>query len=183
MVTFDLPKELIAQEPASPRDSARLLVYDRKTKKITDAIFSDLDKFLDEDTTLVLNNSKVENCRWLFDDGKTEIFVLEKLDQHTIRALVRPGRKFKVGKAVALNDWLKAEITSVDDDGNRTIRLNIQHDDERLREIEHIPLPPYIEQNDELAEEYQTIYVSRLGLKLRRRLDCILVLTFSRTSE
>ncbi len=71
MIDFELPKELIAQEPAHPRDSARLLVYSRADKTIIDTVFSELPKFLKPDTTLVVNNSKVENCRWLFDAGKT----------------------------------------------------------------------------------------------------------------
>jgi S-adenosylmethionine:tRNA ribosyltransferase-isomerase len=165
MIDFELPKELIAQEPASPRDSARLLVYSRADKTIIDTVFSELPKYLDANTTLVVNNSKVENCRWLFDSGKTEIFVLEKLDTHTIRALIRPGSKFKIGQKSAINDWLSVETTAIDDDGIRTLKLNIQHDDNRLRAVEHVPLPPYIAQNDTLAEEYQTIYAKPLGSK------------------
>lgn len=165
MISFELPEELIAQEPARPRDSARLLVYDRKTKSITDSVFSELERFLPAETTLVLNNSKVEHCRLLFDDGKTELFVLEKVDTHTMRALVRPGKKFKIGKKLQLTEWLEAEITAIDDDGIRTIRLNVSHDDERLIALQHVPLPPYIEQNDTLAEEYQTIYAKPLGSK------------------
>jgi S-adenosylmethionine:tRNA ribosyltransferase-isomerase len=165
MINFDLPKELIAQEPARPRDAARLLVYNRKTRVITDTIFSELPKFLHKETTLVVNNSRVEYCRWLFDGDRTEIFVLEKLDRHTIRALVRPGKKFRLGATTLLNDWLQVITTAIDDEGIRTLELNIEHDDERLYEIEHIPLPPYIVQNDTLAKEYQTIYakLSRLG--------------------
>lgn len=165
MIDFDLPKELIAQEPVSPRDSARLLVYERKSKKITDAIFKDLLEFLPKNSTLVLNNSKVEHCRWLFDEGKTELFVLEKLDQYTVRALVRPGKKFKLDMEAPLTDWLTAKTTAIDSEGIRTIRLNVQHDDERLQEIEHVPLPPYIAQNDTLAKEYQTVYAKPLGSK------------------
>lgn len=165
VIKFNLPKELIAQEPANPRDSARLLVYDRKTRIITDSIFKELPKYLNPKTKLVVNNSKVENCRWLFDDNKTEIFVLEKLDQNTIRALVRPGKKFKLGQKTQLNDWLTVETTAIDDEGIRTIKLNVQHDDNRLLSIEHIPLPPYIAQNDKLAEEYQTIYAKPVGSK------------------
>ncbi len=165
MITFELPKELIAQEPASPRDSARLLVYDRRTRTITDSVFSELPEFLAQDTTLVLNNSKVENCRWLFDDGRSEIFVLEKLDTHTIRALVRPGKKFKLGQTSTLTDWLEVTTTAIDNDGIRTLKLSVQHDDERLKKVEHIPLPPYIVQNDALAKEYQTIYAKPLGSK------------------
>ncbi len=165
MIEFELPKDLIAQEPANPRDSARLLVYDRITKKITDTVFSELPKYLVRDTTLVVNNSKVEHCRWLFDGGKTEIFVLEKLDSSTIRALVRPGKKFKLGQESELNSWLLTETLAIDSDGIRTIKLNIQHDDPKLHEIEHVPLPPYIAQNDTLAQEYQTIYAKPLGSK------------------
>jgi S-adenosylmethionine:tRNA ribosyltransferase-isomerase len=165
MIDFDLPKELIAQEPAVPRDSAKLLVYDRTTKKITDTVFSELLKFLNPATTLVVNNSKVENCRWLFDSGKVEIFVLEKLDTHTIRALVRPGKKFKLGSVSQINDWLDVTTTAIDIDGIRTLKLNIQHDDQRLHAVEHIPLPPYIAQNDTLAHDYQTIYAKPLGSK------------------
>lgn len=145
MINFELPKELIAQTPASPRDSARLLVYDRRTRTITDSVFSELPKYLNSETTLVLNNSKVENCRWLFDGGKSEIFVLEKLDTHTIRALVRPGKKFKLGQTSLLNvsgdNYIEVTTLAIDEDGIRTLKLSVQHDDERLKSIEHIPLP------------------------------------------
>ncbi len=165
MIRFNIPESLIAQEPANPRDSARLLVYNRNSQEITDTVFSELPKFLDPGTTLVVNNSKVEHCRWLLDDGKTEIFVLEKIDQHTIRALVRPGKKFKLGRKSELTSWLTVDTTAIGSDGIRTIKLNVQHGDPRLKEIEHVPLPPYIAQNDTLAEEYQTIYAEPLGSK------------------
>jgi S-adenosylmethionine:tRNA ribosyltransferase-isomerase len=165
MIDFELPKELIAQQPASPRDAARLLVYNRKSKTIIDTVFSDITNYLDPNTALVVNNSKVEHCRWLFDAGKTEIFVLEKLDSHTIRALVRPGKKFKLNQSTQITDWLQVETSAIDNDGIRTLQLNIQHDDTRLQLVEHIPLPPYIEQNDTLADEYQTIYAKPLGSK------------------
>ncbi len=163
-IDFVLPKELIAQQPAQPRDAARLLVYDRATRTITDAVFKDIDNFLPSNTTLVLNNSKVEHCRWLFDGG-IEIFVLQKLDTHTITAMVRRGKKFRVGSVVQLTDWLSAEVRAIDQDGFRTIRLSVPHDDPRLGAYEHIPLPPYIAQDDQLADEYQTVYAKPLGSK------------------
>lgn len=166
MINFILPNELIAQTPAHPRDSARLLVYDRATDKITDSVFSEVNSFLPSDSCLVVNNSKVENCRWIFEKAKIEIFVLEKLDQHTIRALVRPGRKFKLNQATQIQDWLSSECLDVDDgSGIRTLKLNVQHDDPKLKQFEHIPLPPYIKQNDTLANEYQTVYAKPLGSK------------------
>ena len=165
MIDFKLPKKLIAQTPAVPRDAARLLVYDRASGTLTDAIFKDVQQFLPAQTTVVVNNSKVEECRWLFDDAKTEIFVLEKLDTHTIRALVRPGKKFRFGKSVRITDWLSAETTAIDGDGIRTLKLSIMHDDQRLKAFEHIPLPPYIAQNDSLKDDYQTVYARPLGSK------------------
>lgn len=165
MINFTLPKELIAQKPAQPRDSARLLVYNRQTKSIRDAIFKDLNDYLPKSTTLVLNNSKVENCRWLFNDSKIEIFVLEKIDTHTIRAMVRPGKKFKLNRVVQLEDNISANVTAIDIGGVRTLKLNIPHDAERLIKYEHIPLPPYIKQDDKLADEYQTVYAKPEGSK------------------
>lgn len=188
---------------------------------MTDAVFRELPGYLPNDTTLVVNNSKVENCRWLFDDAKTEIFVLEKLDTHTVRAMVRPGKRFRPGKPHQITEWLAAETTNIDGDGIRTLTLNVQHDDERLKAYEHVPLPPYIKahsthtcsrlqkhqgrrinnfsavrdvatsppsekimtsppldaseseravceacrQNDDLADEYQTVYADPLGSK------------------
>lgn len=163
-VSFDLPKELIAQQPAHPRDAARLLVYDRSTHTITDAIFRELPNFLPTTTTLVLNNSKVEHCRWLFAGG-IEVFVLQKLDTNTVIAMVRRGNKFKVGDLVQLTDWLSCEVLAIDQDGFRTLRLSVSHDDPRMLAYEHVPLPPYILQDDSLAEEYQTVYAKPLGSK------------------
>ncbi|MDQ2972947.1 MAG: tRNA preQ1(34) S-adenosylmethionine ribosyltransferase-isomerase QueA [bacterium] len=163
LYNYCLPKALIAQQPANPRDSARLLVYKISDGQITDSVFSEIDKFLHPNTTLVINNSKVEKCRWLFDNGKTEIFVLEKFDEHTVRAMVRPGRKFKIGSELKLTDWLSASTVATNHEGVRTINLNVSHDDSRLRDYEHIPLPPYIEQDDSLADEYQTVFAKTSG--------------------
>jgi S-adenosylmethionine:tRNA ribosyltransferase-isomerase len=164
VIDFNLPQELVAKQPVTPRDSAKLLVYNRANGTITDAIFSDLPHFLPTHSTLVLNNSKVEHCRWLFAGG-IEIFVLQKLDTHTITAMIRKGKKFLVGSKLVLTDWLIAEVLAIDDDGYRTIKLNVSHDDPRLTSYEHIPLPPYIPQNDALADDYQTVYAKPLGSK------------------
>ena len=164
MIDFDLPHSYIATQPAHPRDHARLLIYDRTSKTITDDYFYNLQSYLPTATTLVLNNSKVEHCRWLFDGG-IEIFVLQKLDTHTIRAMVRKGNKFKQDQVTHLTDWLHIHTLAIDTDGIRTLRLNVSHDDKRLQQYEHVPLPPYIPQNDALAKEYQTVYAKPLGSK------------------
>lgn len=163
MYDFLLPEELIAQSPAQPRDHARLLVYRLADGAIIDDYFYNLDAYLPAETTLVLNNSKVAHCRWLFDDAKMEIFVLEKNDPHTVRALVRPGKKFRIGSQLQITDWLTVETKAIDDEGIRTLHLSVPHDDPRLTAYEHVPLPPYIEQNDTLADEYQTVYAKPEG--------------------
>ena len=158
---FELPEALIAQKPASPRDHARLLVYERKTKKITDDYFYNLDKYLPDDSTLVVNNSKVEKCRLRI--GSTEIFVLETINPTTIQALVFPGRKFQIGTTEV--EGFKFQIDDIAEDGIRTIRLDRQLDDPSFDKYRLTPLPPYIAQDESLAEEYQTVYADPLGCK------------------
>ena len=155
---YDLPDELIAQEPAEPRDHARLLVYDRSTRSVTDDVFYNILEYLPGHTTLVVNNSRVEKCRLLFDGGDREIFILETLNPDTIRALVRPGRLFREGRKVQLTDTISAEVIAIDDEGIRTLKLTPGLGDPAYEPHRHTPFPPYIEQNEELSEEYQTVY-------------------------
>ena len=162
---FHLPEELIAQSPAHPRDHARLLVYDRATKTITDDYFYNLGKYLHPETTLVVNNSKVEKCRLMFDDGKKELFVTSVRNNNTIEALVRPGKKFRVGKEVELAEGITAKVAHVAEDGLRTIILSHDLDAPELEPFKFTPFPPYIEQDESLAGEYQTVYAKDLGSK------------------
>ena len=162
---YHLPEELIAQAPAHPRDHARLLVYDRNTGAITDDVFYNLGNYLPDNSTLVVNNSKVEKCRLMFDGGKRELFVTSVRNNNTIEALVRPGKKFKLGKTVELVDGITAEVTHVAEDGLRTMILSCDLDDPRLEEYKYTPFPPYIKQDESLAGEYQTVYAKDLGSK------------------
>lgn len=162
---YELPENLIAQSPAHPRDHARLLVYDRKTGTITDDHFYNLGTYLPEETTLVVNNSKVEKCRLLFDEGKKELFVTSVRNNNTIEALVRPGKKFKEGKEVRLTEDITAKVTHIAEDGLRTLILSCSLDDPILEPYKHTPFPPYIEQDETLADEYQTVYAKDLGSK------------------
>lgn len=162
---YHLPEELIAQSPAHPRDHAKLLVYNRETGEIIDDVFYNLGKYLPKQTKLVVNNSKVEKCRLMFDEGKRELFVTSVRNNNTIEALVRPGRKFKLGKTVELVDRITAKVTHVADDGLRTMILNCDLDDPRLEPFKYTPFPPYIEQDESLADEYQTVYAKDLGSK------------------
>lgn len=162
---YDLPDKLIAQEPAEPRDHARLLVYDRSTQQITDDYFYNILEYLPNDTTLVVNNSRVEKCRLLFDGDSMEIFVLETLNPDTVRAMVRPGRKFKKGRRLQLTDQISAEVLSIDEEGIRTLRLSPALNDAIYDDHKYTPFPPYIEQNEELSAEYQTVYAQDTGSK------------------
>jgi S-adenosylmethionine:tRNA ribosyltransferase-isomerase len=165
MITFELPDEFIAQEPAQPRDSARMLVYNRKTKQITDDYFYNLLDHLPDPTCMVVNNSKVEHCRMLFNEGRREIFVLESANNKTVRALVRPGKVFRLGKTVELTPNVSVTVTAQDEDGIRTLEFSENTDHPDLVAAQHVPLPPYIAQNDALAEEYQTMYAKDSGSK------------------
>ncbi|MDB5160951.1 MAG: S-adenosylmethionine--tRNA ribosyltransferase-isomerase [Candidatus Saccharibacteria bacterium] len=163
---FTLPKELIAQAPAQPRDHARLLIYDRKTTKIIDDYFYNLDKHLLPGTTLTLNDSKVEKSRLRF--GSTEIFVLQTVDPYTVKALVRPGKRFRTGMHAGIQiglHKLKVETLSVDPEGIRVLKLSRPVDDPLLDKYRLTPLPPYIAQDENLSEEYQTVYAEPLGSK------------------
>jgi S-adenosylmethionine:tRNA ribosyltransferase-isomerase len=162
LFSFDLPQVLVAQAPASPRDHARLLIYDRASKTITDDYFYNLCEFLPTDTMVVANNSRVAHCRYLFDEGRTEIFAVESLNDRTVRAMVRPGKRFKLDVELIL-DGIQAKVTAIDSEGLRTIVFDCSLDDERLVHASHVPLPPYIAQDDTLATEYQTIYAKHSG--------------------
>ncbi|MEX2364382.1 MAG: S-adenosylmethionine:tRNA ribosyltransferase-isomerase, partial [Balneolaceae bacterium] len=162
---YQLPDKLIAQSPASPRDHARLLIYDRATGSITDDYFYNLGKYLPTETTLVVNNSKVEKCRLLFDEGHKELFVTSVINNNTIEALVRPGKKFKISKEIQLAEGITAKTLHVAEDGLRTISLSCSLDDPKLEAFKFTPFPPYISQDESLAAEYQTVYAKDLGSK------------------
>lgn len=159
---FDLPKRLIAQTPAMPRDHARLLVYDRQTGRRSDARFYHLGEYLPTATTLVLNNSRVEKCRLKL--GSLELLVLERLDSTTCRALVKPGNKFRPGRTLD-GAGVGIRILEVQSDGSRVVEFDRTLDDPTLAIHFQTPFPPYINATEELAEQYQTVYAGPLGSK------------------
>lgn len=162
---YDLPDDRIAQQPATPRDHSKLLVYDRSDGAIVSDYFYNIGKYLPNDTTLVVNNSKVEKCRLLFNSGKVEIFVTKAINDKTVEAMVRPGKKFKPGKSVQLTDKLSATTLSVAEDGIRTIELSLSLNHPIVEAHKHTPFPPYIERNESLADRYQTVYAKDEGSK------------------
>lgn len=160
---FELPEKLIAQTPASPRDHSRLLVYDRATGMITDARFYEVLKYLPADSTLVVNNSKVEKARLLF--GNIEIFEVLRVNDMVVEAMVRPGRKFKLGREVDLGEGIIAYVQHIHDDGLRTLRFNVALDHPAIERNRFTPFPPYIDAGEDLAESYQTVYARDEGSK------------------
>lgn len=162
---YNLPEELIAQKPATPRDHSRLLVYNRSSKEITDDYFYNIGDYLPEKTSLVVNNSKVEKCRLLFNDGKIEIFVTKAMNDKTVEAMVRPGKRFKPGKKTELTDQLSAKTLEITEDGLRIVQLSHSLDDPLFESHKYTPFPPYIERDESLSDRYQTVYAKDQGSK------------------
>src|SRR5690625_4204627 len=163
--TYALHRELIAPTPAEPRDHSRLLIYDRKTEEITDDRFYNIGRYLPENTTLVVNNSRVEKCRLLFDGGRKEIFVAKVHSDNIVEAMVRPGKMFREGKKGRLTADLSADTLTIAPDGLRTLQMSTAQDDYILYHYRHTPFPPYIERDESLPERYQTVFAAEEGSK------------------
>ena len=145
---FDLPQELIAQDPLEDRASSRLLVMDKNTGKIEHRIFSDIKEYLRPGDTLVLNDTKVIPARLLGTKEDTganaEILLLKRLGANRWETLVRPGKKLKPGARVTFGDGsLKAVILDVLDEGNRLVEFEYEGVfEEVLDRLGEMPLPP-----------------------------------------
>jgi len=169
---YDLPEDLIAQEPTAERDGARMLVVDRQTGRWEDRVFRDFPEFIAAGDCLVLNDSRVLPSR-LFGykagkEARLQVFLIKRLtpDAREWTALVRPGRKVRVGDVIHLDGGLEVEVTAWGEMGERTIRFtDADRLFERLEETGHIPLPPYIRRPDrpEDRERYQTVYARERG--------------------
>ena len=166
---YDLPQELIAQTPVSPRDHSRLLVYNRQDQSIRHLHFYDLPDFLHAGDALVLNDTKVIPARLLGKKEETgvpvEVLLLKRNNQTDWEALVRPGRRLRPGTFCSFgNGELRAEIIKTLDDGLRLVRLHYQGVfEELLNELGKMPLPPYIQTQIEDNSQYQTVYARQEG--------------------
>jgi S-adenosylmethionine:tRNA ribosyltransferase-isomerase len=164
---YDLPPELIAQEPLQDRASSRMLVVDRKTGQFADRFFRDLPEYLGPGDCVVLNDSKVFPARLFGDrDGyKVEVFPVAA-DRLTWKALVKPGKRAYPGHRIVFDPELAGEILERMDRGLRLIRFEaLQPFDSVVDRIGHVPLPPYVKREDAQAdrERYQTVYASQRG--------------------
>ncbi len=164
---YDLPEELIAQTPAEPRDSSRLLVYHRDTKTVEHRIFRDVTDYLKRGDVLVVNRTRVLPAR-LFahteNGGKVEVLLLKRLGLDTWECLVRPGRKCRPQTKLFVNGELSLEILSVTETGERQVRFFYEGAfEDVLSRAGTMPLPPYIHEKLEDPERYQTVYSRENG--------------------
>ena len=166
---FDLPKELIAQDPLPDRDASKLLVIDRKTGELEHRIFRDIIDYLEPGETLVLNNTKVIPARLLgtkVDTGASvEILLLKRRKGDVWETLVKPGKKLRPGAKVTFGDGsLTAEILEVVEDGNRLVQFHYDGIfEEVLDRLGEMPLPPYITHKLQDPNMYQTVYAKYDG--------------------
>ena len=170
--TFDLPEELIAQTPAETRGGDRLLVVDRKTGEYQDAMFSDFPDFVEDNSLLVINDTKVRKARVYGiseTGGKVEFLFTRPLSPTQWEAMVSRSKKQYVGKSYTFSRpdgslYAKATITA-DNDNLKTVTFDRQVDEDFFITCGHVPLPPYIKREDDFNDEsrYQTIYAREYG--------------------
>lgn len=165
---FNLPEELIAQHPVEPRDASRLLGYDVNKKEIEHKQFRNIADYLKKGDVLVVNRTRVIPARIFADiegySRKVEILLLKRLSYSVWEALVKPGKKMKIGTVGSVGDKLQFKVTGIKEDGERLIEFNFNGVFENiLEEIGNIPLPPYIKEKLENGERYQTVYSRELG--------------------
>lgn len=166
---YELPEELIAQDPLEDRTASRLLVLDKKTDKLEHKIFSDVIDYLNQGDCLVINNTRVIPARLIGEKegtgGKVEILLLKRLKNDIWETLVKPGKKLRPGARVTFGDGrLKAEIMEIAEEGNRLVKFYYEGIfEEILDSLGEMPLPPYITHKLEDKEMYQTVYAKFNG--------------------
>lgn len=159
---YELPEERIAQTPLEPRDSSKLLVYNRASKKIEDKIFRDITEYLREGDLLVLNNTKVLPARiyaHTLHGGAVEILLLKRYDLNTWEVLMRPGKKGKIGTKMVVNEELSFTVKGITDSGERIVEFSYEGAfEDILSRVGTMPLPPYIKEKLENQARYNTVY-------------------------
>lgn len=166
---FDLPEELIAQDPLEDRSSSRLLVLDKETGKTEHHVFKEIVDYLEEGDCLVLNDTKVLPARLIGakvgTDAKIEVLLLKRKENDVWETLVKPGKKAKPGAKISFGDGLLVgEVVDIVEEGNRLIKF--QYDgifEEVLDQLGEMPLPPYITHHLEDKNRYQTVYATHTG--------------------
>ena len=166
---FDLPPELIAQDPLADRSSSRLLVLDKETGTIAHRVFTDIVTYLHEGDCLVLNNTKVIPARLMGTKAQTgaaiEALLLKRRENDIWETLVKPGKKAKKGTVINFGSGLlTGTVIDVVDEGNRLIQFHYEGIfEEVLDRLGEMPLPPYITHQLEDKNRYQTVYAAHTG--------------------
>ena len=167
---FELPQELIAQDPIVPRDHSRMMCLNRESQLVSHQRFYDLPDCLKPGDVLVLNDTKVVPAR-LFGvipevgPGKVEVLLLNEPVDGAQRVMAKPGKKFQPGRIIVFDEQLRAEVTGIDEDGCRLLRFDCTPSELQLHldRIGHAPIPPYIKHSSATREQYQTVYANDPG--------------------
>lgn len=164
---YNLPEELIAQTPVYPRDSSRLLHYDKESKTITDRVFRDILSILKKGDLLVINDTKVLPARmfsYTEHGGKVEILLLKRLSLNEWEVMVKPGKKAKEGVNLTINEELSLTVKSRTESGGRIVEFHYNGVfEDIISRVGEMPLPPYIKEKLEDQDRYQTVYAKNLG--------------------
>lgn len=166
---YDLPQELIAQDPLEDRSASRLMVLDKKTGKIQHHIFKEIVSYLNPGDCLVVNDTKVIPARLygvkVGTDAKIEVLLLKRKENNIWETLVKPGKKAKIGTKLSFGDGLlMGEVVDIVEEGNRLIQFNYEGIfEEILDKLGQMPLPPYITHQLKDKNRYQTVYAKHDG--------------------
>lgn len=166
---FDLPQELIAQDPLEDRSGSRLLVLDKESGAIEHRTFRDIRQYLEPGDCLVINDTKVIPARLIGSkvgtDAKIEILLLKRRENDIWETLVKPGKKAKPGTKISFGEGLLiGEVIDIVDEGNRLIQFSYDGIfEEILDQLGQMPLPPYITHQLEDKNRYQTVYAKHSG--------------------
>lgn len=166
---YDLPEELIAQDPLSDRAASKLLVIDKVTEKRTHTDFHHIGDYLNPGDCLVINNTKVIPARLIGErentGGKVEILLLKRKENNIWETLVKPGKKARIGSRIVFGGGiLKAEVVDIIEEGNRLVKFEFDGIfEEILDKLGQMPLPPYITHELKDKNMYQTVYAKYEG--------------------
>ena len=166
---YDLPEELIAQDPLEKRSNSRLMVLDKKSGDVTHRHFYDIKDYLRPGDCLVINNTRVIPARLIGEreetGGKVELLLLKRKSDDVWESLVKPGKKARIGSRLTFgNGLLKAEVIDIVEEGNRLVRFEYQGIfEEILDQLGQMPLPPYITHQLQDKNRYQTVYAKYDG--------------------
>ncbi len=160
---YDLPEELIAQTPVEPRDSSRLLCYDRAQDSVEHNVFRDIENKLNAGDVLVINNTRVIPARLFGYDEKGrkyEILLLKRINYTDWEAILKPARKAKIGSTIVINEELSLKILGINaDNGVRSIGFSFEGVfEDILSRVGSMPLPPYITEKLQDKARYNTVY-------------------------